>query len=136
VVKIKGQEYQLDIHDTAGQDEFSILGSKQAVGLHGWILVYSISSRQSFDMISIIRDKVLDYTGADSVPIVIVGNKSDLGDAQRAVPIEEAAALAKKVHDELRARAEPASGSAASPRRQRDRMTMLAKSLRCVTSLV
>ena len=63
VVKIKGQEYQLDIHDTAGQDEFSILGSKQAVGLHGWILVYSISSRQSFDMISIIRDKVLDYTG-------------------------------------------------------------------------
>lgn len=48
-------------------------------------------------MISIIRDKVLDYTGADSVPIVLVGNKSDLPEAQRAVPIEEAAALAKKV---------------------------------------
>ena len=124
MVKIKGQEYQLDIHDTAGQDEFSILGSKQAVGLHGWILVYSISSRQSFDMISIIRDKVLDFTGADSVPIVIVGNKSDLGDAQRAVPIEEAAALAKKARRQGLGEADPCSGSAASPRPRRARTTM------------
>lgn len=66
------------------QDEFSILQSKQAVGLHGWILVYSVTSRSSFEMVSIIRDKVLNYTGIDSVPMVIVGNKSDL-DAQRCV---------------------------------------------------
>lgn len=67
---------------TGEQDEFSILQSKQAVGLHGWILVYSVTSRSSFEMVSIIRDKVLNYTGIDSVPMVIVGNKSDL-DAQR-----------------------------------------------------
>ena len=33
-------------------------------------------------MIAIIRDKILNYTGVDSVPLVVVGNKSDL-DAQR-----------------------------------------------------
>lgn len=60
------------------QDEFSILGSKQAVGLHGWILVYSVTSRSSFDMCSIIRDKILQYMGVDSVPLVLVGNKIDL----------------------------------------------------------
>jgi hypothetical protein len=101
-IKLKGQDFSLEIHDTAGQvrpssfrfpfqnraprqDEFSILQSKQAVGLHGWILVYSVTSRSSFEMISIIRDKILDYTGIDSVPLVVVGNKSDL-DGQRCVP--------------------------------------------------
>lgn len=60
------------------QDEFSILTSRHAVGLHGWILVYSVSSRSSFEMCTIIREKILDYTGRESVPMVLVGNKSDL----------------------------------------------------------
>jgi len=68
------------------QDEFSILSSRHAVGLHGWILVYSVSSRSSFEMCSIIREKILNYTGRDSVPMVLVGNKSDLA-VQRCVPL-------------------------------------------------
>ncbi|GAA5826780.1 hypothetical protein JCM3770_003987 [Rhodotorula araucariae] len=93
MVKYKGQDFQLDIIDTAGQDEFSILSSRHAVGLHGWILVYSVSSRSSFEMCSIIREKILNYTGRDSVPMVLVGNKSDLA-VQRQVTREEGAALA------------------------------------------
>lgn len=106
VVKYKGQEFNLDIIDTAGQvrpppppcactdrarltttqDEFSILSSRHAVGLHGWVLVYSVSSRSSFDMCTIIREKILNYTGRDKVPMVLVGNKSDLA-VQRYVPL-------------------------------------------------
>ncbi|GAA5984712.1 hypothetical protein JCM11641_002160 [Rhodosporidiobolus odoratus] len=93
IVKYKGQEYALDIVDTAGQDEFSILSSRHAVGLHGWILCYSVTSRSSFEICSIIRDKVLNYTGRDNVPMVLVGNKSDLAVA-RQVTKEEGAALA------------------------------------------
>ncbi|GAA5996620.1 putative GTPase RHB1 [Rhodotorula paludigena] len=92
-VKYKGQDYQLDIIDTAGQDEFSILSSRHAVGLHGWVLVYSVSSRSSFEMCSVIRDKILGYTGRENVPMVLVGNKSDLA-VQRQVTREEGAALA------------------------------------------
>ncbi|KAL8276812.1 hypothetical protein RQP46_010743 [Phenoliferia psychrophenolica] len=93
VVKYKGHDFNLDIIDTAGQDEFSILSSRHAVGLHGWILVYSVSSRSSFEMCTIIREKILDYTGRESVPMVLVGNKSDLA-VQRQVTREEGAALA------------------------------------------
>ncbi|GAA5909696.1 hypothetical protein JCM6882_008467 [Rhodosporidiobolus microsporus] len=93
IVKYKGQEYGLDIIDTAGQDEFSILSSRHAVGLHGWILIYSVTSRSSFEICSIIREKILGYTGRDNVPIVLVGNKSDLA-VQRQVTKEEGAALA------------------------------------------
>lgn len=58
------------------------------------MLVYSIASRSSFEMISIIRDKILNATGADNLPMVVVGNKTDL-ESQRQIPIEEGQKLAE-----------------------------------------
>ncbi|RKO83524.1 small GTPase superfamily [Blyttiomyces helicus] len=93
IVRHRGQEYAAEIYDTAGQDEYSILNSKHAIGIHGYVLVYSVASRQSFEMCKIVRDKILSYTGIDWVPIVLVGNKSDLH-AQRQVQAEEGQATA------------------------------------------
>jgi len=95
-IKYKGQEYATEIVDTAGQDEYSILNSKQVIGTHGYMLVYSVSSLQSFEMVQVIRDKILNHLGTDSVPIVIVGNKSDLRPEQRQVTPEQGKALADK----------------------------------------
>lgn len=77
-VKHRGQDFQCDIVDTAGQDEYSILNSKHAIGIHGYVLVYSIASRTSFEMIQTVYDKILNYTGTSTVPCVLVGQKSDL----------------------------------------------------------
>ncbi|ORY02325.1 ras-2 [Basidiobolus meristosporus CBS 931.73] len=93
VLKYKGQEFTIEVIDTAGQDEYSILNSKHAIGIHGYILVYSITSRSSFEMIKIIRDKILNYTGTEWVPIVVVGNKSDLH-MQRQISTDEGKELA------------------------------------------
>ena len=80
------------------------------------MLVYSVASSQSFEMIRIIRDKILDHLvcpmlfrgvtaaamtdvcqqGAEWVPLVIVGNKSDLKVEQRQVPKEEGHKLAEE----------------------------------------
>lgn len=103
VIKYKGSEFATEIIDTAGQvsgkalsanckDEYSILNSKHSVGIHGYVLVYSVASKSSFEMVKIIRDKILDHTGTDWVPIVVVGNKSDLH-IQRQVSVEEGKAL-------------------------------------------
>lgn len=83
-IKYKGQEFYCDIVDTAGQDEYSILNSKHAIGIHGYVLVYSIASRASFEMIQTVYDKILNYTGTATIPCVLVGQKSDLH-AQRYV---------------------------------------------------
>ncbi|MCJ1285487.1 GTP-binding protein [Xylographa opegraphella] len=96
VIKYQGQEFATEIVDTAGQDEYSILNSKHFIGIHGYMLVYSVASRQSFEMISIIRDKILNHLGAEWVPLVIVGNKSDLKAEQRQVPTEQGAKLAEQ----------------------------------------
>ncbi|KAL8790872.1 MAG: hypothetical protein Q9195_006144 [Heterodermia aff. obscurata] len=95
-IKHRGQDFATEIVDTAGQDEYSILNSKHFIGIHGYMLVYSVASKQSFDMIRILRDKILNHLGADWVPLVIVGNKSDLKMEQRQVPAEQGRKLAEE----------------------------------------
>ncbi|KAF5383902.1 hypothetical protein D9757_007363 [Collybiopsis confluens] len=77
-ISYRGNEYVLEIFDTAGQDEFSPLNSQYAIGIHGYVLVYSIASRNSFEMVKILRDKIIDYCGVTDIPCVIAGAKSDL----------------------------------------------------------
>jgi len=96
-VNYKGTEYDCDIIDTAGQDEYSILNSKHAIGIHGYVLVYSVTSRNSFDMIQIVYDKIVDFCGMNDIPCVIVGSKIDLqaSPISRQVRSEEGEELAK-----------------------------------------
>ncbi|KAH7930092.1 hypothetical protein BV22DRAFT_1109521 [Leucogyrophana mollusca] len=96
-VVYRGVEYDCDIIDTAGQDEYSILNSKHAIGIHGYVLVYSVTSRRSFDMIKIVYDKIVDFCGKNDIPCVIVGSKIDLqaSSNSRQVPPDEGEELAK-----------------------------------------
>ncbi|KAG6900941.1 hypothetical protein C0993_004378 [Termitomyces sp. T159_Od127] len=77
-VGYNGTDYDCEIIDTAGQDEFSLLGPKHTIGIHGFVLVYSVASRKSFDMIQVIYDKIIDFCGLMDIPCVIVGAKMDL----------------------------------------------------------
>ncbi|KZT13062.1 uncharacterized protein LAESUDRAFT_638844 [Laetiporus sulphureus 93-53] len=96
-INYKGVEYDCDIIDTAGQDEYTILNSKHAIGVHGFVLVYSVTSRKSFDMIPIVYDKITEFCGVNNVPCVIVGSKTDLPQRKsRQVSVSDAEALAKK----------------------------------------
>ncbi|EDN90788.1 hypothetical protein SS1G_00188 [Sclerotinia sclerotiorum 1980 UF-70] len=97
VIKYKGQEFATEIVDTAGQDEYSILNSKHFIGIHGYVLVYSVASMQSFEMVEVIKDKILNHLGTEWVPITIIGNKSDLRPEQRQVTAEQGKALAEKI---------------------------------------
>ena len=44
----------------------------------GFLLVYSITDRDSFDSISAYHRQILRVKDTESVPIVLVGNKCDL----------------------------------------------------------
>lgn len=78
VLKVRGDEYEIKIVDTAGQDEYSIMPSHYSMDIHGYVLVYSINSQKSFDVVRIIHDRLLDITGKVNFPMVLVGNKTDL----------------------------------------------------------
>lgn len=82
--------------DTAGQDEYSIFPTQYTLNMDGFVLVYSIDSRKSFDVVKILHDKLLDLTGKVLIPTVVVGNKLDL-QAQRAVSHEEGKKFAGQI---------------------------------------
>jgi len=87
-VTYKGVEYDCHIIDTAGQDEYSPLNTQYAIGIHGYVLVYTITSRNSFNMIQIVYDKIIDFCGLQEVPCVIVGQKCDLVQDRQVEAIE------------------------------------------------
>ncbi|KAL1659414.1 ras family-domain-containing protein [Schizophyllum commune] len=87
-VKHNGTEYQLSIIDTAGQDEYSPLNSQHAIGIHGYVLVYSITSKNSLEMVRIVHEKIIDFCGVTDIPCVIVGSKSDLAQSRQVDAVE------------------------------------------------
>ncbi|XP_035899879.1 GTP-binding protein Rheb homolog isoform X2 [Anopheles maculipalpis] len=91
--RINQTDYEIRLVDTAGQDEYSIFPAQYSMDFHGYVLVYSITSQRSFEVIKIIYEKLLDMMGKAYVPVVLVGNKTDLHQ-ERAVPMEEGRKLA------------------------------------------
>merc|ERR1712228_1091616 len=59
----------------------------------GFLIVYAINSRESFDEADMIRSKIIRILDSDpddpDVPIVLVGNKCDLPDNERKVSKDE-----------------------------------------------
>lgn len=81
VIKYRNQDFGVEIIDTAGQDEYTILNSKHFIGIHGYMIVYSVASKQSFEMVRIIRDKILNHLVR--VRAMIGGKSEEEGDKKR-----------------------------------------------------
>lgn len=63
VTRINSTDYEIKLVDTAGQDEYSIFPAQYSMDFHGYVLVYSITSQKSFEVIQIIYEKLLDVMG-------------------------------------------------------------------------
>jgi len=95
-VEIDGTACVLDIMDTAGQEEYSALRDQYMKTGEGFVLVYSVTSRQSFDFTSKLRTNILRMKSETAdFPIVLIGNKKDLT-SERQVSVEEGKQMAEK----------------------------------------
>uniref|UniRef100_A0A672YVL1 GTP-binding protein Rheb n=1 Tax=Sphaeramia orbicularis TaxID=375764 RepID=A0A672YVL1_9TELE len=63
MITINGQDYHLQLVDTAGQDEYSIFPQTYSIDINGYILVYSVTSNKSFEVVQVIHEKLLDMVG-------------------------------------------------------------------------
>jgi len=86
----------LDILDTAGQEEYCAMRNHYIRTGGGFILVYSIISRETFVHLMRYRDLVLRVKESDEYPLVICGNKMDM-EEQRAVSKEEGEVLGRNL---------------------------------------
>ena len=81
---IDGTVAKLDILDTAGQETFSAMREQYMRSGEGFLLVFSLSDRRSFEQAVTFHREILRVKDRDEFPILLVGNKADL-DSQRAV---------------------------------------------------
>jgi small GTP-binding protein len=86
---------RVSILDTAGQEEFSALHDQWWRGGDGFVVVFSITDAGSFEEAQAFRESILRSKDEDTVPMVLVGSKSDL-ESERAVPRQDAEALANE----------------------------------------
>ena len=86
----------LDILDTAGQEEYSAMRDQYIRTGLGFLIVYSVASRSSFEAVTNFRDQVLRVKDEDHYPMIILGNKCDL-ENEREVPVAEGRELAKQL---------------------------------------
>merc|ERR1739848_326529 len=76
-ILVDGIYSEVDITDTAGQDEFFTIRNNSAKNADGIILVYSIINLNSYyEAIKIIEEIII--TKEKKVPVILVGNKLDL----------------------------------------------------------
>ncbi|KAK1825483.1 Ras-related protein rsr1 [Friedmanniomyces endolithicus] len=78
-IDVDGRQVMLEIMDTAGTEQFTSMREFYMRDAHGFLLVFSITSLSSLHELAELREQIVQIKGGDpNVPIVLVGNKSDL----------------------------------------------------------
>ncbi|XP_065364458.1 ras-related protein Ral-a isoform X2 [Calliphora vicina] len=87
-VVLDGEEVQIDILDTAGQEDYAAIRDNYFRSGEGFLCVFSITDDESFQATQEFREQILRVKNDESIPFLLVGNKCDLNDRRR-VPLNE-----------------------------------------------
>jgi len=91
-VVVDGAAVHLEILDTAGQEEYSALRETFMATGHGFVLVYSVTDDASFEKLTEMHERIKTIMGErkeSDIPIVLVANKCDVAEEDKAVDRSE-----------------------------------------------
>lgn len=96
--EIKGEKIQINILDTAGEEDYQNLFDSWLRQTDGVLLVFALDDKDSFECLNEKHQRIKKNEELEEVkyPIVLVGNKCDLVDS-RMVSKEEAEKFANKI---------------------------------------
>ena len=95
-IKLKnGEDVKVKLFDTAGQERFKSITTNYIKKANGILLVYDITDETSFKKIEAWHQN-LSSDSNNILPIVLIGNKSDL-EEERVVSTEDGEELAQKL---------------------------------------
>ena len=73
----------LQVTDTTGTHQFPAMQRLSIQKGSAFILVYAVNSEQSLLDLKPIHDEIVDIKGQNTVPVMLVGNKTDVGDQRQ-----------------------------------------------------
>ena len=82
-LKIKNEDCMFEITDTGGLDEYLSSLDIWINNSDGFLLVYSINDKDSFDGIKMRYENILKYKKSKKFCALVVGNKTDLEDGEQ-----------------------------------------------------
>lgn len=86
---IDDKTYEVEILDTAGEEDYQNMIDMWINFGEGFLLVFAINDLESFKVLEKKRNRILKTKGNASCPMVLVGNKQDL-DSERQVNFSDA----------------------------------------------
>ncbi|VDK89194.1 unnamed protein product [Litomosoides sigmodontis] len=87
---------KLEVLDTAGQEEFCTMREQYLRSGNGFLLVFSVIDRNSFEEAIRLHKMILRVKDRDEFPIILIGNKADLN-SDRLISRQEAEELARQL---------------------------------------
>lgn len=96
-ILLDGNEIQVDILDTAGQEDYAAIRDNYFRSGEGFLCVFSITEMESLTAAHELREQILRVKNDENIPFLLVGNKADLTE-RRAVSEEMANEQAEQWH--------------------------------------
>lgn len=88
-ITLDGQEFQVDILDTAGQEDYAAIRDNYLRSGEGFLCIFSITEQESLNAARELREQILRVKNDENIPFILVGNKVDLNE-RRMVSFEAA----------------------------------------------
>ena len=90
-IQLNNKKVKLQIWDTAGQERFATISSSYYRGVHGIMIVYDVSNKESFDRVANHWVKELEkYPETQSCAKLLIGNKIDVEESKIKVGFDQA----------------------------------------------
>ena len=87
-IKIEDDNYEVEILDTAGEEDYQNMIDMWISFGDGFLLVFAINDKESFNIIKSKRERVLKGKHGINCPLLLVGNKQDLDDERQVTYLE------------------------------------------------
>ncbi|CAG7725275.1 unnamed protein product [Allacma fusca] len=82
-VILDGEEIQVDILDTAGQEDYAAIRDNYFRSGEGFLCVFSVTEETSLDACRELREQITRVKNSETIPFILIGNKSDLNDRRK-----------------------------------------------------
>ncbi|XP_060603434.1 ras-related protein Rap-2c-like isoform X1 [Ruditapes philippinarum] len=79
-MKFETMSVEIDILDTSGSHEFPAMRKLAIATGDAFVLVYSVANEESFEIVKSLRNEIKEHKQNGKYSIVVVANKTDLGD--------------------------------------------------------